>query len=150
MTASELGSSPSCSILLAVDPGARRTGLASAGPTGLVTPIGIIESHRLETCGERIVEEIIRLGAGLCIIGLPVDVNGAETGGCRRSRSLGLYLEERGYRVAYRSEFLTTHEARQRAREIGRSPSKPVDDIAASILLEDYLAEAETGKKEDE
>jgi len=150
MTASEQGSPPSDRIFLAVDPGARKTGLAYGRASGFITPIGVIEFPKLKACGARIAEEMHRLGAELCIIGLPVDANGAETGGCHRSRMLGQYLKERGYNVHYQSEFLTTHEARQRAREIGRAPSIPVDDIAASILLEDYLAEAETGKKEDE
>jgi len=37
-------------------------------------------------------------------------------------------------------EFLTTNEARRRARAAGRSPRRPVDDIAAQILLEEHLA----------
>lgn len=151
MTTPAQDSRPSDRIFLAVDPGARKTGLAYArASAGFITPIGVIEFPKLEACGERIVEEMHRLGAEVCIIGLPVDAAGAETGGCRRSRMLGQYLKERGYKVHYQSEFLTTHEARQRAREIGRAPSKPVDDLAASILLEDFLAQAKLTENNDE
>ncbi len=132
-------------ILLAVDPGGRKTGLARRGASGIITPIGIIESRHLDQGVDRIAAEIDSSGAELCIIGLPLDAEGRETGGCRRSRALGRALEERGYRVHYQPEYLTTHEARERAREIGRPASAPVDDLAAVILLEDYLAHPARG-----
>jgi len=131
-------------ILLSVDPGGRKTGLARVGASGFITPIGVVPSRGLEASAKRIAEEMKLLCAELCIIGLPVDAEGVETGGCRRSRALGQLLEERGYRVHYQPEYLTTREARERAREIGRAPSEPVDDLAAAIILEDYLSETKS------
>lgn len=114
-------------------------GLARAGKTGLITPMGVVAYQGIEAAARLLAQEMSRLDAKSCLIGLPLDAEGIETGGCKRSRALGRALENCGYRVIYQPEYLTTREARHRAREIGRSPLAPVDDLAAVILLEDFL-----------
>jgi len=42
--------------------------------------------------------------------------------------------------VALQPEFLSTREARQRAREAGLPPDRPVDHLAAQVILEEHLA----------
>jgi len=127
-------------ILLAVDPGGRKSGLARCGRAGLVSPEGIITTSSLGQLAAEVASRLDALGAEACVIGLPLDGEGEPTGACRRSRALGGMLEEMGRRIHYQPEYLTTREARQRAREIGRNPSAPVDDLAAVIILEDFLA----------
>jgi hypothetical protein len=43
--------------------------------------------------------------------------------------------------VALQPELLSTREARLRAREAGLPAGRPVDHLAAQIILEDHLAE---------
>ena len=49
-------------------------------------------------------------------------------------------LAERGIDTRLQPEHLSTVEARRRARAAGRRRGEPVDDLAAQIILEEYLA----------
>jgi len=125
--------------VLAIDPGGRRMGLARVGPSGLVQPTGVWAYRGLRTTARLLRDEMQRIGAGVCVIGLPTNVDGEETGACRRSRALGAAMEELGLKVSYQEEYLSSHEARRRAREIGRKSTEAIDDLAAVVILEDYL-----------
>jgi RNase H-fold protein (predicted Holliday junction resolvase) len=49
-------------------------------------------------------------------------------------------VAEHGLEVVLQPELLSTREARRRAREAGLPPDRPVDHVAAQIILEDHLA----------
>ena len=72
----------------------------------------------------------------------PTDADGAETPACARSHALARTLSERGLAVSLQPEHLSSHEARRRARAIGRKRDRPVDDLAAAVILEDHLTSA--------
>jgi len=80
-----------------------------------------------------------RFGAEWVVVGLPTDASGEETPACRRSHALASRLSARGLRVAMQREYLSTNEARRRAREAGLPPGRPVDHVAAQVVLEEYL-----------
>ncbi len=86
-----------------------------------------------------IVEAADEFGAEIVVIGLPTSAAGAETPACARTHALVEALTILGLAVALQSEYLTTDEARRRARESGRRAGQPVDDIAAQVILEEYL-----------
>jgi len=134
--------------VLAVDPGGKRVGLAFAGREGLVRPLDVWRYSGVDVCARRLVEEMERLGAEVCVMGLPTGADGRETPACRRSRALGKALANLGVRVHYQEEYLSSHAARERAQGIGRKPGRPIDDLAAAIILEDYL-ECRKRKKQD-
>ncbi len=85
----------------------------------------------------RLVEE---LAVELVVIGLPTAADGTDTPACGRSRALAGALTEAGLRVVLQPELLTTDEARRRARAAGRRPRSPVDDLAAQVILEEFLS----------
>jgi RNase H-fold protein (predicted Holliday junction resolvase) len=78
-------------------------------------------------------------GAEWVVVGLPTDAHGEETPACRRSHALASSLQELGLRVGLQPEYLTTNEARRRARDAGLPPGRPVDHVAAQVVLEEYL-----------
>jgi putative transcription antitermination factor YqgF len=78
--------------------------------------------------------------ASRVVLGLPTLDDGSRGPAARRTERLAEKLAEMGVAVILQNEFLTTNEARRRARAAGRSPRQPVDDIAAQVLLEEYLA----------
>lgn len=126
--------------LLGVDPGGRRMGLATADDaTGVVSPIAVVPYHGVAKAVEDIAEAASRHRAELIVVGLPTDADGEDTPACRRSRALVSALRERGLRAEPQAEHLTTHEARARARESGRARQAPVDDLAAAVILEEFL-----------
>ena len=124
-----------------MDPGGRRLGLALGDDqTGLVMPVGIHPYQGVEVTAAHLQREARQRDAETIVLGLPTSQGGEETPACRRTRALAEALADLGCQVALQPEFLSTHAARERARDLGRARSAPVDDLAAQIILEDYLA----------
>lgn len=128
--------------VLGVDPGGERLGLAVGDQeTGVVVPLEVIHYGGVSPACDRIQQEVRRQRAGLVVIGLPTDADGNRTPACRRTERLAQELRDRGLHVSVQSEYLTTVEARRRAREAGLDHRRPVDHLAAQIMLEEFLEE---------
>ncbi len=108
--------------------------------TGLVTPLAVVPYRGAAEAAARILAEARRLGAGEVVVGLPTLADGRRSGGCARSEKLARELESLGLRVHLQAEHLSTDEARRRAGAAGRRRGSPVDDLAAQVILEEFLA----------
>ena len=127
--------------ILAVDPGGRRLGLAVAdAQTGLASPLEVLAHRGLEAAARSIAEIAREHGAERVVIGLPTDAEGRETPACARSHALARELARLGVATELQPEHLSSHEARRRARAAGRAAARPVDDLAAQVIAEDWLA----------
>lgn len=127
--------------VLGVDPGGQRLGLAVADvASGIVTPLEVAVYHGVRAAAAVIAEAATRQGAARVVVGLPTSADGDETPACRRSHALAAAITELGLAVELQPEYLTSDEARRRAREAGRPAGRPVDDLAAQVILEEYLA----------
>jgi len=107
--------------------------------TGVVSPLDIVSYGGLAAAAQLIAETATQMGAGSIVLGLPTLADGSTGPASNRSLQLADHLRGLGMAVALQGEYLTTDEARRRAREAGRPGRQPVDDIAAQILLEEYL-----------
>lgn len=126
---------------LGVDPGGQRLGLAVADDaTNAVTPIEVVRYGGVAAAAKVIAAAAATHRATRVVVGLPTSADGAETPACRRSHALAAALVELGFEVDLQPEYLTTDEARRRAREAGVPHGRPVDHIAAQVILEEYLA----------
>ncbi len=124
-----------------MDPGGKKVGLAVGDDqTGLVSPLEVVASEGTAAVAGLIADTAARVGAGLVVIGVPTLADGSSGPAARRSELLAEAVRTLGLEVALQSEYLTTSEARRRARAAGRPAGRPVDDLAAQIILEDYLA----------
>lgn len=76
------------------------------------------------------------------VVGLPVDMEGKESEMTRRARKFGNRLHGRfGLKVEFMDERLSSFEAKQEASELGHHGhwgSKPIDGIAARLILESW------------
>ena len=125
---------------LAVDPGGRRIGLALGdSTTGVVSPLKVCVYEGCSHTALLLRDIVKELQVAIVVVGLPTNADGEETPACRRSHVLKTALTALGLVVELAPEHLSTREARQRAREAGRPASQPVDDIAAQVVLEDFL-----------
>ena len=95
-------------------------------------------------------DEVDRLGVGRVVIGLPTNAAGGETPACRRSRALAEALCAAGAEVVLQPEFLSSREAADRARAAGRPRSAGIDDLAAAVILEDFMATVHTADRGDD
>ncbi len=128
----------------ALDVGFKKIGIAISDPLGLFAkPLTIIyRKDNLDTFLK--IEQILRdYGVTTLVIGVPLSSSGEETKMSEKIRKFGEKLEEflskHGLKVdvIYRDEYLTTEEA----REICRGKDRDVDDVAAAVILRDYLNE---------
>lgn len=125
---------------LAVDPGGKKVGLALADQdTGVVSPLCVITYEGCSRTSITIREIAEKNRAATIVVGLPTDSEGNETAACRRSHALADALREQSLQVELEPEHLSTNEARRRARTLGRARTQPVDDLAAQVVLEDFL-----------
>ena len=110
--------------------------------TGVATPLEVLPYQGVARAADAIGELCRRHDAAAVVVGLPVNSEGETTPACARSHALASELEARGLTVILHGEYLTTNEARRRAREAGLRRDKPVDHIAAAVVLEDWLEAA--------
>jgi putative transcription antitermination factor YqgF len=108
--------------------------------TGVTSPLEIVPYVGVERAAQQIAARASKVGAARVVIGLPTLEDGTRGPASRRTDRLAEALESLGIDVALQSEFLSTDEARRRARAAGRPPHQPVDDIAAQVILEEHLA----------
>lgn len=136
--------------VLALDVGTQTIGLA-------VTDPGRRMSFPVKTLARRGVAKDVDALAALCaerqvrqiVVGLPLDLAGAEQRMTRLARQVGEALGARtGLPVAWVDERFTTMEAKARLSEAGvpRGLQKAVvDQQAAIVILEDWLAAGRPG-----
>jgi len=123
-------------------------GLAVADDaSGVTSPLAVVSYAGIERAVAEIARRAAELGAGRVVLGAPLAVDGSRTPACRRSEQLAAALEAAGIDVVLQGEYLTSNEARRRARDAGRPGTRPVDDLAAQVMLEEHLdSEAAGGK----
>lgn len=131
--------------ILAIDFGEKRIGLALSDPDGrFALPLDTLERRDDHGAVARILEIVRREGVELLVVGDPVLADGSRTGAAQRvdgfARRLGAASGLPLHRVA---ETLTSVEAEARLRRAGIDPRRRpgrVDQVAAQILLEEFLA----------
>ena len=108
--------------------------------TGVVSPLEVVPYDGVASAARHVTATAERLGAGCVVLGLPALADGSVGSAAARTEALAEELRSLGVKVELQSEYLSTHEARHRARAAGRAAGRPVDDLAALVLLEEYLA----------
>ena len=131
--------------ILAVDYGDARTGIAISDLLcSIVGSTKVIHSRN----PEKTLEEICRLvgenGVGEIVVGLPKNMDGTEGARAQLCREFAQQLRERtGLPVAHWDERRTTVEAHNILSQHnyhGKKRKNTVDAVAASLILEGYLA----------
>ena len=135
--------------ILAIDPGAKRVGLAACDELGLTTRLlPVLQTSSTSETIRQLKDIIANEGFLKILIGLPINMDGSEGPAAKRSRDLALALERAlkdekfAGEILLHDERLTSYEAEQRLREKGIAKAKAkdfLDSIAAEVLLEDYL-----------
>jgi len=141
--------------VLAVDPGDKRIGLAVSDPTGTISrPLDIIKHQSRNKDAERIIEMAQEVGAQLIVVGWALDARGEVGHSARKSKRLAdVICEKSDFRVVMWDESGTTQEAIQSRITMGvtrKKRSGHLDDVAASILLQDFLIQKESLVKDSE
>lgn len=132
---------------LAVDLGAKRTGLAAGDDVlRLVQPVEVIEVPRGPALEAALARAIDRHGPDALVVGLPLNMDGSEGAAAADARAFGAALAARtGLTVHFHDERLSSFEADQRMARSGRTHREKKqlrDALAACAILEAFLAKS--------
>lgn len=126
--------------LAGIDHGAVRIGVALSDPLGITArPVAIVTGRGADAINE-IVTLLKREAVGKVVVGLPTDSQGligqqaAEA--IRWARVLADHTDAP---VVLWDESYTSVEAKEMAQRAHRRPAQPLDDFAATAILQDYL-----------
>ena len=131
--------------IMAVDYGDARTGLAFSDLTGLLVGEAFtVEEWNFERLAARIVEEAGKRAVGRIVLGKPLNMDGSAGPRAEKSAALADTLRAlSGLEVILWDERRTTVDAHRILSETGNRGKKrkaKVDAVAASLILEGYLA----------
>jgi len=141
--------------VLAVDPGDKRIGLAVSDPTGTLSrPLTVIRHSSRDEDAKKIVEFVEEECATLIVVGWALDSEGEVGYQARKSQRLADVIRTKtSVPVKMWDESGTTQAAIQSRIALGVSRKKRqghLDDVAASILLQDFLLNNEAQIKDEE
>lgn len=129
--------------LIGIDHGINRIGLAVSDGLGIsARELAIIRRTTALEDFERIQTIAKREHAVGFVVGIPQNPNapaGIHTQADTVRRWIAQFQENTELPIAAVSEYLTSAEARELARQHKRSSREPVDDLAARIILQSYL-----------
>ena len=131
--------------ILAIDYGDARTGLAVSDATGTIPgQTRVIHSRRMEKTAEAVAAAAAELGADELVVGLPRNMDGTEGVRAELCRAFAAELERlTGMAPVLWDERRTTVDAHRILSDNGRRGRRrkeTVDAVAASLILEGYLA----------
>ena len=140
--------------ILAIDPGERRLGVAISDPTQTIaSPLMVLNSISMKDDAQAILEIALQQEAVLIIIGQPLHWDGSESTQAESSMRLADELRElSSIPVDLLDEYGTTQAARGARLEMGVSREKRsghLDDLAAAILLQNYLEFLDPGEMDE-
>ncbi len=129
--------------LLGLDYGDARVGVAvSDGGRLLASPHSVIRHQGWGPTAEKVLRLMEELDAEYVVMGLPRNMDGSLGPQAREAEGFAGRLREKGVRVEFLDERLSSVEAQERLREGGhdaRSGKLKVDQAAAAIILQEYL-----------
>ena len=130
---------------LAVDLGAKRTGLAAGDDVvRLVQPVEVVQVPRGPALLDALARAVERHGPDELVVGLPLNMDGTEGAGAKEAREFGALLAARvGLPVRFQDERLSSFEADERMARSGRTHREKRelrDALAACAILESWLA----------
>jgi putative Holliday junction resolvase len=130
--------------ILAVDPGEKRLGIALSDPTGTIAgPLAVLEHVARPVDAATIAQLAAENGAGLIVIGQALDDDNQPTPQSRKAQRLAEAIRaQTGLPVELWDESGSTQAAQQARMALGVSRRKRrghLDDLAATVILQDYL-----------
>jgi len=131
--------------VMALDVGFKKIGVALSDPLGLTaSPYKIIYRRSNRETFEELLQIIEEKGVEKIVVGIPVNRNGEITRIGQKiekfATKLEDFLKKRGkdIEMVFQDEALTTLEAKELARSLGKRKEE-FDDYAAALILKEFL-----------
>lgn len=135
-------------IIMAVDFGDARTGLAVSDSAGMMAHgAGCIEGMGFKKTAAAVAEAAKMREVSLIVVGNPINMNGTEGPRSQKCRDFAAMVEElSGIPTEMQDERLTTVSAHRFLADSGvsgRDHKKHVDELSATLILEAYMKKKE-------
>ena len=132
--------------LLVFDFGLKQIGIATGSRiSGLASDLTVVAAKDGTPTWQDIQIIVEEWKPDLCLVGLPINMDGSESQLSQRARKFANQLHGRfGVKTELIDERLSSFEAKQLAQELGHQGDynkKPVDALAARILAEQWLSQ---------
>lgn len=132
-------------IIMSVDLGKARTGIAVSDKNeGFAFPKGVITEYNTEKLVDKISEKAKELKAELIVVGLPKNMDGTMGERALECEKIALEIGNKsGIETRLYDERCTTvtaHNYLNMTDTKGKKRKQVVDAVAATIILEDFLA----------
>ncbi len=130
--------------ILGVDLGTKRIGFAVSDPDRIIaTALKVVECQNDGEIRKAIIQLIQETGAGVCVLGHPVNMDGSKGPAAQRAQKFrDELMAKQPVPVVLWDERLSTKSAHDALIEAGTRREKRkglVDKIAAQIMLQNYL-----------
>ena len=134
-------------IIMSVDLGKARTGLALSDKTEfLASPYKVIFEKSPNKLPDKVAQAAKEANAELIVVGLPKNMDGTEGESAQNARAFAEKLKElTGLPVEMQDErgtTVTAHHFLNDTNPRGKKRKTVVDEVAATIILQDYLDKA--------
>lgn len=131
-------------IIMSVDLGKARTGIAVCDKTEfLASPYKVIYEKSPLKLPEKVAEAAKETKAELIVVGLPKNMDGTEGESAQNARAFAKELTEiTGIETVMQDErgtTITAHNFLNNTNTRGKKRKNVVDEVAATIILQDYL-----------
>lgn len=128
-------------LIMAVDLGKARTGIAACDNGFLAYPVTVISEKRKEVLLEKVAEEVKK--SDLIVVGLPKNMDGTEGESAQNARAFADSLTEKtGIKTVMVDERSTTvmaHGFLNETNTRGKKRKAVVDSVAAVVILQSYI-----------
>ena len=128
-------------LIMAVDLGKARTGIAACDNGFLAYPVTVISEKRKEVLLEKVAEEVKK--ADLIVVGLRKNMDGTEGESAQNARAFADSLTEKtGIKTVMVDERSTTvmaHGFLNETNTRGKKRKAVVDSVAAVVILQSYI-----------
>lgn len=128
-------------LIMAVDLGKARTGIAACDNGFLAYPVTVISEKRKDVLLEKVAEEVKK--ADLVVVGLPKNMDGTEGESAMNARTFAESLTEvTGIKTVMADERSTTvmaHGFLNETNTRGKKRKAVVDSVAAVVILQSYI-----------
>ena len=136
-------------IIMSVDLGKARTGLALCDKTEfLASPYKVIFEKSPNKLPDKVAQAAKEANAELIVVGLPKNMDGTEGESAQNARAFAEKLKElTGLPVEMQDErgtTVTAHHFLNDTNTRGKKRKIVVDEVAATIILQDYLDSRKT------
>ena len=137
-------------IIMSVDLGKARTGIAVCDKTEfLASPYTVIFEKSPNKLPEKVAQAAKECKAELIVVGLPKNMDGSEGESAQNARAFAQKISElTGIDTVMQDErgtTITAHNYLNTTNTRGKKRKNVVDEVAATIILQDYLDKRKSG-----